>query len=386
MIQEQATKYSRGSHYTVLVIGGYGFFGKKLVERLALDSLLQVTIAGRDILSAQALADSLNRQTASDRFSALRLDAFNSELIRSIQASKADVVIHTSGPFQGQDYQVAHACIAVGVHYIDLADAREFVIGIAALDAAARNAGVLVTSGASSVPALSSAVVDALGQDFSELRSIDIGISPGNRTERGLATVRAILSYCGAPFQRWTEGRWQQALGWQGLRRRDYVSPIGYRWLANCDVPDLQLFPQRYAGVHHVTFGAGLELPFLHFGVWLMAGMRRARIVKDWSRHAVLLKKLSDWFIGFGSDAGAMHVELEGLGKDGVAKRRLWTLIAAQGDGPYVPTLAGAILVWKLARDKIGQRGACPCVGLLTLEDFLRAMSGLAITTETTEL
>ena len=36
-----------------------------------------------------------------------------------------------------------------------------FVAGIAALDAEARNAGVLVVSGASTVPAVSAAVVDA---------------------------------------------------------------------------------------------------------------------------------------------------------------------------------------------------------------------------------
>jgi hypothetical protein len=386
MAQEQATNPSRDTGYKVLVIGGYGFFGKKLVERLALDKLLHVTIAGRDLVPAQALADSLNRQMASARFSALRLDALDPNLTGLVQASQADLVIHTSGPFQGQDYQVARACIAAGVHYVDLADAREFVTGIAVLDASAKQAGVLVTSGASSVPALSGAVVDALGQNFDKIYGIDIGISPGNRTERGLATVRGILSYCGVPFQQWRQGRWQRSFGWQGLRHHTYSSPVGGRWLANCDVPDLQLFPQRYAGVDKVTFSAGLELPLLHFGIWLMAGLRRVGIAGNWSRHAVLLKTISDWFIGLGTDAGAMHVEVEGVGNDGVHKHRRWTLIAAQGDGPTIPTLAAAVLAGKLARNQIREWGACPCVGLLTLQDFLSSMSGLAITTETTDL
>ena len=46
------------------------------------------------------------------------------------------------------------ACIAAGAHYLDLADARDFVARIGTLDAAARAAGVAIISGASSVPAL----------------------------------------------------------------------------------------------------------------------------------------------------------------------------------------------------------------------------------------
>jgi hypothetical protein len=381
-----ATSSHDGSRYKVLLIGGYGFFGKKLAMRLALDKLLHVILAGRNLLSAQGFTDSLNRQTKSRRFSALQLDVTDPSLSELIKASGADVVIHTSGPFQGQGYEVARACIKAGVHYADLADASEFVAGIGCLDTEAKNAGVLVTSGASSVPALSSAVVDALAEDFVALHRIDVGISPGNRTERGLATVKGILGYCGAPFPRWRNGQWQKSFGWQDLRRQHYMAPVHGRWLANCDVPDLLLFPERYRGVRDVSFQAGLELPLLHFALWWMAILRRAGVVEDWSRYAVPLKKLGDLFIRFGSDAGAMHVEIDGLGRDGLAKRRRWVLIASNGHGPYVPTLASAALVSKLARNQIERKGACPCVGLLSFNDFRDSMSGLAITMETLEL
>lgn len=53
---------------------------------------------------------------------------------------------------------MARACIALGCHYVNLADARAFVAGIDALDADARSGNVLVVSGASSVPCLTSAV------------------------------------------------------------------------------------------------------------------------------------------------------------------------------------------------------------------------------------
>lgn len=373
------------SPYPVLLIGGYGFFGQKLAERLAFDPLIHPIIAGRDLGSATTLATALNRRTFSQRFGAMRIDVLEPDLAGQIRASGAATVVHASGPFQGQGYEVARACIAAGVHYIDLSDGRDFVCGITALDADARQANLFVTSGASSVPALSGAVVDALSAGFAQVRAIDVGISPGNRTERGLATVRAILGYCGAAFPHWRDGRWQRAYGWQGLRRQRYAAPVGVRWLAQCDVPDLALLPARHPGVQAVAFRAGLELPVLHFGVWLMAVARRAGLVRNWSRYAGPLKKMSDLFIRFGTDAGAMHVALEGVGTDGAERRRRWTLIAADGDGPYVPTLASAALVGKLARGQLAYRGACPCVGILTLQDFDDVMQGLEIRTEISE-
>ena len=71
-----------------------------------------------------------------------------------------ELLIHTAGPFQQQDYAVAKAD-AAAAHYIDLADGRRFVSDFpAAMDAACLTAGRTGISGASTVPALSSAVVD----------------------------------------------------------------------------------------------------------------------------------------------------------------------------------------------------------------------------------
>ena len=72
-----------------------------------------------------------------------------------------ELLIHTAGPFQQQDYAVAKAAAAAAAHYIDLADGRRFVCDFpAAMDAACLTAGRTGISGASTVPALSSAVVD----------------------------------------------------------------------------------------------------------------------------------------------------------------------------------------------------------------------------------
>ena len=128
-----------------------------------------------------------------------------------------------------------------------------------------------------------------------------------------------------------------------------------------------------------VRFGAGLELGFLHRGMNLMALLTRWGWVADWSRHAQALKHAADWFQGMGTQAGAMHVSVRGETPDGAKRIRCWHLVATEGDGPYVPTLAAAGLVRKLLRGDALQPGARPCMGLLSLEDFAAEADGLHI-------
>lgn len=362
--------------FRVLVLGGYGFFGQRLVQRLSLQPGLHIGVAGRSLTRAEAWVRAL-QPAAAGELSALQLDADGPDLDRTLRHWAPAVVVHTCGPFQGQSYRVAEACIAAGIHCIDLADGRDFVCGITALDDAARAAGVAVISGASSVPALSGAAADHLAQGLARVDAIDIGISPGNRTERGLSTVQAILSYCGQalPGAQGTT-RW----GWVGSWEHAYPAPVGPRLLSPCDVPDLTLMPPRYAGQPDIRFGAGLELRLLHRGMNAMALLARWGWVRDWSRHARLLKRAADALKGLGSDAGAMHVRVSGQSAGGQPRTRHWMLLATGGDGPFVPTLAAAALVRRLKAGDTRLVGARPCVGLLTLADFERECQGLQIT------
>jgi hypothetical protein len=346
----------------VLVIGGYGFFGRRLVRLLSSDAQLNVVIAGRSLRDGAALVAEL-RPSAQAELSATAIDVQAPDFAQALARLGPHVVVHTSGPFQGQDYRVASACIACGAHYIDLADGRTFVSQIGTLDTAAREAQVAVISGASSVPALSSVAVDHLTRDFARVDDINIGISPGNRTERGLSTIQAILSYCG---KRLPDAGAGPTYGWSGSRKHRYPAPVGSRCLSPCDVPDLELLP-------------GLELQFLHRGMNVMALMTRLGLVSNWSAYAGALKWAADLFKGIGTDAGAMHVCATGVLPDGQMLSRTWHLVATDGDGPFVPTLAAAALIRKLKSGAEGWPGARPCIGLLTLDDFIHEARGLRI-------
>lgn len=355
--------------HTILVLGGYGFFGSRICHALASNKDIHLLIGGRHADQAQMLAKKLGLNPAQG----LAIDAHAANLVQRLTALNVNTIIHTAGPFQGQNYTVAQAAIAATANYIDLADGRDFVAGIKELDSLAQKQDVLVTSGASSLPALSSAVVDRYLHRFSRLESIKHGIASGARAP-GLATMRGVFSYCGKSFSRLQEGHWKTTYGWLDLQRYHFPSPVGARWLGSCDVPDLILFPQRYPHVHTVTFHAGFASALGHLTVWSAAQLVRLGWISSLIPFSTPLHKISQWLEPFISDKGGMFVSLTGIGVDGQPLTLDWHLIAAQNHGPYIPCGAAIALAKKLASGDQLPRGAMPCMGLLSVADYLAAL------------
>ncbi len=360
----------------ILIVGGYGVFGRRLAERLAREADLHLIIAGRDGSAASAMAAALAHAGKASLSSAVFDAAAPSG--EQLAMLAPDVIVNASGPFQQQDYTLARAAIAAHIHYVDLADARAFVTGIGALDAAAREAGVLVVSGASTVPAISGAVIDHYAPRFQRLHGVDIAIMPGNSFDPGLATTRSILQGLDVAMLVTQNGHQGTIRGWEYIGRRN-IPGLGKRWIANCDVPDLELFPKRYTGIETVTFGAGVEVGAFHLGLATLAFLKRIGLVPRPERLAEPLLAIKRRLKFLGSDRGGMAVTIDGPDHSGVPMRMEWHLVAGSGHGPFVPTIAATILARKLARGEMMARGACPCVGLLSLEEIVADVRDLDI-------
>lgn len=354
----------------ILIIGGYGNFGSFISRSLAKQATINLVIAGRSLNKAQSLAEEIGAE-------AVVID-IHENLITRLKEIKPDIVIHTSGPFQSQGYEVAEACIQCGSDYIDLADGREFVAGINNFDQEAKKAGVLVISGASSVPCLTSALIEHYRGEFEVLESLDYGISTAQKTTRGLATTAAILSYTGKSFETYIDGKEQSVYGWQSLGARKYCG-LGWRLLGNCNVPDLALFPKMYPGLKTVRFYAGLELPFIHITLWALSWLVRIGIVRSLEPSAPLLLKLSFLFDRLGSENSGFHMDLAGKTKNGKSKTIRFELTARSGDGPFIPCMPAILLAKKLANNEIQGKGAIPCVGIITKKEYLDALGELDI-------
>jgi saccharopine dehydrogenase-like NADP-dependent oxidoreductase len=362
--------------FRIVVLGGYGNFGGRICRSLATEKGIWLGVAGRDAARAAGFVRELGAPEAVCEPISIDRDA--RDFSAALAARRPDLVIHTSGPFQGQSYHVAEAAIAAGSHYIDLADGRAFVAGIGALDASARNRGVLVTSGASTLPAVSSAVIDRLAGGFERIERVEIGIAPGQAVPRGKATLESILSYCGRPFAEWNKGRWKKVFGWQGLRRIHYAD-LGWRWAARCDVPDLELLPARYSILESVRFDASLELVSAHVGLWTLAWLTRMKLIREPAAMTKAILRMARRLDRFGSDVGGMRVMVAGRRPGGKAGESTWHLTARNGDGPAIPCIPAIVVARKIARGEALPPGARPCQRMMTLEEFSDATRDLAI-------
>ena len=361
----------------VAVLCGYGVFGRRIAANLARHPELELLIAGRDREAATAFAQELGPQQVRP----FAMDATAPGDIRRLFDARPALIVDTVGPFQSRDFDLARCCIEAGIHYIDIADSRTRVASIVELDAAARARGVCIISGASTVPALSTAIVDALAPDARKVLEIDIGITPGHRAPRGPATVGAILSYCGRPIPP-LPGHARE-YGWGALSRHAYPEPVGTRWLSNVDTPERLLWAARYPCLRQASVKAGLGIGCLHLALSTWSRGVRAHLLPSPGRFVPFVLRVADAFDRFGTDSGAMHVRVMVADDAKGAVERLGTIVATAGDGPQIPSAPAAILAKRLLAvpgyRPLTLRGAMPCIGLLTLDEILAELERFSV-------
>ena len=146
----------------VIVLGARGVFGSLLVREL--ESKYEVIPAGRGARFQRAFA-----------------------------------VACTAGPFQQLDRGLVRAAVESGAHWLDIADDEKWFFDLLddrELDALARERGVAVIPGLSSLPAISGALVRKLVEDRQSCLSRQAGLPVlqiklfiGNRNAKGAAAI-----------------------------------------------------------------------------------------------------------------------------------------------------------------------------------------------------
>lgn len=346
----------------VLIVGGAGVFGRRLAQALAQTPGIEVVIGGRNAAKAHAAAAEAGAAAAV----ALDRTKCTAEQIR---ATGAGLVIDAAGPFQGADLAFARAVIASRAHYVDLADARDFVAAFPTLYAEARAAGVIAVTGASSTPALTHAIVDKVTAGWTRIDHIRAGISTTNRVPAGDSAMAAVLSWVGAPVRVFEGGAWRTRRGWGGTRRRA-MGALGRRGFSLAETPDLDLLVSRYRPRDGAVFEAGLGLGASHRVVQTLACLRQA----GWLRNPAALAPMLGWIarrLSFGgSKRSGMFVEVFGRNAQDGPARSTAHVTAYDGFGPYIPTIPALVMARKIARGDGPDAGAYACVGLLTLAEL----------------
>jgi hypothetical protein len=357
----------------ILIIGGYGTFGGRIVELLESEARLTLLIGGRS--QSRAIAYCRNRRDPRALLIPTVFDR-DGDLHRQLRTLRPDILVDASGPFQAyaeRAFGVIEACIAERINYLDLADGSEFVGGVPSFDDAARAAGIYCLTGVSTYPVLNAAVVRSLSSCMGSIDKIHSGIAPSPFAGVGENVIRAIASYAGQPVAVMRDGKVTNSFPFTEPKRFT-IAPPGYLPLRSTlfslvDVPDLRLFPQLWPDVRDIWVGAGPVPEVLHRVLIAFAWLVRLRWVRSLSPLARLMHVVTN-HLRWGEHRGGMFVAVEG--EDGAGKpiRRSWHMIAAGDDGPLIPSMAVKALVSRVLDGRTPPPGARTAVNDLDLKDY----------------
>ena len=345
----------------VLVLGGYGACGSHISRLLAQDDGVDCVIGGRDAVRGEALASAIGAGFVS--VDVTRPNSLNAAL------DGIFAVVNTCGPFQWNDYTVAERCARRGVHYVDLATDRGYVLGIDKLVSRAQESGAALVSGGGSLLALSSVLADAVRDPFDRIDRIEIAVSYGQGCHRGVESMRALLYGQHVPARIHEAGQWRQVPGWSGGRVVEWPAPIGRRRLYATDAPEVALFAERYGAP--VAYHAGLASPAVNRTLAWLGSMNRIGLIGDLPARAGLVHALYRWFSRPGRSAFGLRVTMAGArGSEDLVRSA--GLVAQDEDlaAHCVPVMA-LVRRWMAGG---ATAGAGPFVGLLSLADMTQEL------------
>jgi Saccharopine dehydrogenase NADP binding domain len=370
----------------VLILGASGQFGSRLCRRLVQVHGLHLFLGGRDRQKLEATSRQLLAAKLGAKIDILAGKINGSGLLDLLRSRRVNLVVHLAGPFQGQDYAIARACLQAGVPYIDMADGREFVAKFSSLDSTAQSKGIPLITGASTVPGLSSAIIDGVIGHFSQLQTIDYGICAGVKSGLGLATLKAVLSYCGKPYRVLKDGRFVTIFGLGSPRHHDFPTPVSRRYVVDCDIPDHDLFPASYTALRQIDFGSCIDVPGLPRLLSLMSACVRKGWIEDWNFLSAIIQPCLKAVKFVGSPHSGFFMRLEGQDRRGNPKKMLFEIVARDGSGLEIPVTPVILLIKKMLRGDSLPAGAYPCMGLFSLAEFQQELSSYPISWESKDV
>jgi hypothetical protein len=328
----------------VVVLGASGELGAR-VQRLV-GGVAGVDAIGTSRSGSGGAGAPLERADVADAASVARL-------LRA-----GDLVVNCVGPYRYDAAPLVAACVAARAHYCDLADDVAFAerVRAAARSAAAQAAGVLVCTGASSLPGLAAVLAGALALSprHAEIARVRAYLSVGSRNPISAGLLASLLAPLGRPLP---EGEGEGARCFAELRALRVSDGRVLRFGA---------YPAAFAGgvVHvggralPVRFAFGFDraalTALLHVAAPLLARLPAAAIV----RIAPALLPFARVARVLGTERGVLLV----VGEDSAGGELARIELAAGARGLDVPAAPPAWIAARLARD-----GAPPPAGAVEL-------------------
>ncbi len=346
----------------IVILGSYGEFTRRVAAGLVAMPAVDVVLGLPPAAQATSFAGRIGVPF-------MVIDPNDpSALQRLLQGAFA--VVNLRGPFATRDHlATATRCAALGVHYVDPSDSREYLGEFTKLARDAREHEALLVTGAGAAPAVTAVLAGLLIGEFERASEIHVFVTPGLDDQRELAIARSILDRTEDPLRIKKRGRWQEEHWWTRPEMVRFPPPVGRRrgWL--CDLPDLELMVRQF-DVGTVTARAGFAPGLLSFVIALLAAQRRAGSVRHLSPMTARLVRLAARLSRAHGEAGAIRVAVRGLSRRHIEEEHVVYLVARAGTGPAIAAAPILALVRKWVEHGVPETGALPCVGMLSLDDI----------------
>lgn len=222
----------------IIVLGGFGLFGRAAVERLRADGLAPMA---------------LSRRTG--------VDAENGASLRAA-LRPGDVVIDTFGPFQDRSLTLLEIALELGCDVIDLSDSLAFAQRVLAQRSRIERAGIRVLTGCSSVSAITAAFIILSGvQEPVRVRTV---LVPATRHTAHAGTTGSLVRSIGRPVHVLRDGRLVSRRAWTESVWFDLPAPIGRVQAFLFESADSVLLPPIWPSLRGVDFFVTTHAPGLN--------------------------------------------------------------------------------------------------------------------------
>ncbi len=292
----------------VVVLGGSGFFGNLIVERLAKAGL-------KPIVASRTRGD-------------LRIDANNAEDLRKNLKSR-DLVVDCAGPFQKRNSALIETARTMGLDVIDISDSVEYASMIYKYEAPISAAGIRVLTACSSLSTISAAVLKSLSVD--EPRRLSAYLVPALRHTASPSTIESVMASLQGSFKRFR-----------------FPKPIGTRIGVSVKTVDSITLPRIFPTLKTTELTVDLRFPGMNLAL---------AAVPRWQFARRMMEKFQSKAIAIAKTLGTTHGVLgyEIASKAGF-KYRIFT-----GDKSYMLAVLPAILAaTSIAEGRFTRRGLVP--------------------------
>jgi hypothetical protein len=205
----------------VVVLGGSGFFGRLIVEKLQAAGL-------QPIVASRSSGD-------------MRIDANNPEDLRT-NLKQRDLVVDAAGPFQKRTSALIDSAMRIGFDVVDISDSADYTSMIYQREAPIGSAGIRVLTACSSLSTVSAAVVKSFS--VAEPRRVSAYLVPAGRYTANPATLASVMSS--------VKGEW---------RMFNFPKPLGSRAGVTVKSVDSVTLPRLFPTLRSAELVVDLHIP-----------------------------------------------------------------------------------------------------------------------------